>query len=469
MWVNKTYHYFFFLGLLSFISIAQNTAIPDTNFEQTLIDLGYDSGPINGLVPTANISNLTNLDVSFKNITNLTGIEDFKALTVLECSNNLISNLNVFQNTNLEQLFCSNNQLTNLDVSVLADLNIFWCANNRLTNLNVTQNTKLISLVCDSNQLSSLDITKNLNLNVFVCESNQLTNINVSKNTNLSRFECGNNLLSNLNISQNSSLVFLSCEQNELTSLDTKTNSSLGTLNCSFNYLSELNLSKNSNLTTLNCSNNQLCKLNVKNSNNTNGTVNFSNNLNLNCVVVDNPSSAHANWLPTNFSNYVSAQDQCNNFVNVDTINSVVTNTSYTLPTLTYGNYFTEPRGQGVPLFTGDVITTSQTIYIYNESICANNESRFNVLITSEDYYIPKYFTPNNDGMHDVWKVQDFNNNIKTIAVFDRYGKLLKYLPANAPGWDGSFNGKLLESNDYWYFITLNTGETIKGHFTLKR
>lgn len=468
MWVNKTYIFSFFLILFSFIGFSQNTAIPDPNFEQALIDLGYDSVPINGFVPTANISSVTNLDVSVKNISDITGIEAFTALTILDCSNNLLSNLNMSQNANLTQLFCSSNQLASLNVTHLTNLNIFWCANNNLTTLNVSQNTKLISLVCDTNQLTVLDVSKNINLNIFVCENNQLTTIDITKNTKLSRLQCGNNLLSNLNVSKNTSLGFLSCEQNQLTTLDTKANTALGTLNCSFNDFSELDFSKNSNLTTLNCSNNQLCQLNVKNGNNSNATVNFSGNLNLNCVVVDNPSNTPTNWMPIGFSNYVTSQNQCSNFVDVDTLNSVVTNISYTLPTLTYGNYFTQSAGGGIPLFAGDIITTSQTIYIYNESVCASNESIFSILITTDDYYIPKYFTPNNDGAHDVWKVQDFNNTIKTIAIFDRYGKLLKYLPTNAE-WNGNFNGQPLPSSDYWYVITLNTGETIKGHFTLKR
>ncbi|MFI0429690.1 T9SS type B sorting domain-containing protein [Mariniflexile sp. HMF6888] len=468
MWVTKIYIYRGFLVLFSFIGFSQNTAIPDPNFEQALINLGYDSAPINGFVSTTNISGITYLDISVKNISDLTGIEAFVSLTFLDCSNNLLTNLNVSQNTNLTQLFCYDNQLTNLNVTNLTKLNILWCDNNGLNNLNVSQNTLLISLVCNSNQLTNLDVSKNINLNVFVCENNQLTTIDITKNTKLNKFQCGNNLLSNLNVSQNINIGFLSCEQNQLTTLDTKTNTALGTLNCSFNNLSELDFSKNSNLTTLNCSNNQLCRLNVKNGNNSNGSVNFSGNLNLNCVVVDNPSSTHTNWLPDGFSNYVSKQDQCNNFVNVDTLNSVATNTSYSLPTLTYGNYFTQSGGNGTPLFAGNIITTSQTIYIYNESVCATNESTFSVLITTEDYYIPKYFTPNNDGVHDVWKVQDFNNTIKTIAIFDRYGKLLKYLPTNME-WNGNFNGQLLASSDYWYIITLNTGKTIKGHFTLKR
>lgn len=455
--------------LFSVIAYAQNTAIPDANFEQALIDLGYDVAPINGLIPTANISSVTNLDVSGKSISNLTGIEAFTNLTVLNCSDNVLSSLNVSQNTKLLQLFCNNNQLPILNVSNLIDLTIFWCANNLLTNLNVTQNTKLISLVCNTNQLKVLDVLKNINLTVLVCENNQLTAIAISNNTKLNRFQVGNNALSNLDISKNTDLVFLSCENNHLLILNTETNTNISNLNCSFNALSELDLSKNINLTTLNCSQNQLCRLNIKNGNNNNTDVNFTNNLNLNCIVVDNPKNIPTTWVPNGFTNYITSQNQCANFVNVDALTNVITNTSFTLPTLLYGNYFTQTNGAGMPLFAGDAVTTTQTIYIYNTSICATNESSFNILITSENYYIPKYFTPNNDGKHDFWKVEDFNNTIKTIAIFNRYGKLLKQLPSNSPGWNGSFNGKLLDSNDYWYAITLNTGETIKGHFTLKR
>ena len=80
--------------LLSFFTLtiySQTTAIPDSNFEQALIDLGIDSdGIINEQVLTSDISSLTYLDVNNKNISDLTGIEDFVSLTDLICySNNL--------------------------------------------------------------------------------------------------------------------------------------------------------------------------------------------------------------------------------------------------------------------------------------------------------------------------------------------------------------------------------------------
>lgn len=469
MWVTKKYYVGFFLTFIGVVGVSQNTAIPDPNFEQELILQGFDTGPIDGFVPTANISGITNLDVASKNISDLTGIEAFTNLITLNCAVNFLTNLDLSKNTKLEELFMYNNQITSIDVTLLTKLKIFWCHSNQLSNLDVTKNTGLISLVCWDNNLTSLNTLNNPNLNVLVCEQNQITSLNVTNNKTLNRFQCGNNQLTSLNINNNTNLTYLSCEQNFLTTLNVNNNKSLQTIYCNNNQLAELDFTQNSGLTTLDCSNNELCKLNLRNGNNSNTTVNFINNINLNCVVVDNPSAAHATWNPATFSNYVSAQDQCRIFVNVDTLDSVFTQTTYTLPTLTYGNYFTQSGGTGTPLFAGDIINNSQIIYIYNESFCATNESSFSVLIITEDYYIPKYFTPNNDGIHDYWKVQDFNNSIKNISIFDRYGKLLKYLPTNSIGWNGSFKGELLKTDTYWYVISLTTGETIRGYFALKR
>src|SRR5690606_3858738 len=41
---------------------------------------------------------------------------------------------------------------------------------------------------------------------------------------------------------------------------------------------------------------------------------------------------------------------------------------SYTLPVLTNGNYFTGSGGTGTPLFAGDLITTTQTIYVFAQT-----------------------------------------------------------------------------------------------------
>ena len=468
---NKKQLCFIYLTLLiNFISVSQNTFVPDDNFEQALIDLGYDAGVLDDFVPTANINTITNLDVASKSIADLTGVQDFVALSILDCSDNDLSSLTVSSNLNLTEIYCNNNVLTSLNVSTLPGLKILWCNNNQLTNLDVSNNDKVISIDCSYNQLTQLDVSKLLILNTLVCENNQITSINLSKNTVLSLLRCANNLLTNLDISNNTEIKHIECHGNTLFELNTNNNTILNFLFCAFNQLSSLDVSNNTALTELDCSYNQLCQLNIKNNNNNNILfINFSANLDLNCVVVDNASVTRVNWNPVAFSNYVNSQLDCDNFVPVDILENIVTNNLYVLPSLNNGHYYTASQGDGDLLNPGDTITTSQTIFIYNQTNCNSNETSFTVIITDDNYFIPKYFTPNQDGHHDYWKVQDFSNSIKNITIFNRHGKLLKSLNPSSLGWNGTFNGKPMETNDYWYIITLNSGETLKGHFTLKR
>ena len=429
-------------------SLCQNTFVPDANFEQALIDEGYDSGPLDGNVLTSNISGILNLDIKNRGITNLTGIEDFSALKNLDCSGNL---------------------LINIDVRPLSNLQILWCFENQIINLNVDQNISLTALRCENNKLTSLNLSKNINLVDLACEQNKITTIDVSNSVSLNRFQCGNNLLNTLDVSTNANLSYLSCEQNQLTSLNLLNNNQLSLLNCFNNQITELDLTRNPNLTDVNCSTNQLCSLNLNNSSNSTITdVNFDLNTDLNCVVVDNANGNHSNWVPASFSNYVESPDECRDFIPVDSLENVI-GTSYTLPMLNNGNYFTETNGIGASLNSGDVITSTQTIYIFNETTCNSNESSFEVIINNNDYFIPKYFTPNNDGANDVWQVYDRLNLINNISIYNRHGKLLKFLPNNTSAWDGTFNGELLSSGSYWYEVVLNSREILRGYFALKR
>ncbi|NNC49494.1 MAG: T9SS type B sorting domain-containing protein, partial [Flaviramulus sp.] len=292
--------------------------------------------------------------------------------------------------------------------------------------------------------------------------------IDVTNLINLDRMQCGRNLLTSLDISKNINLTYISCEENEITAIDPSKNLKLSTLICYTNKISELDLSKNTSLVVIDCNNNNLCRLNIKNGNNMFSIADFRLNNSLGCVVVDNPSNIPNNWEPANFPNYVSAQSDCANTVNVDKLDNIISSTPYTLPNLTSGNYYTQTGGSGTMLSAGAVISSSQKIFIYNETICDNNESSFTVLITDADYYVPKYFTPNNDGSHDLWKVIDNNNLVNNITIYNKYGKLIKFLLPNSSGWDGTYNGKILPSDDYWYVIILNSGEALKGHFSLK-
>ncbi|NBU81139.1 MAG: gliding motility-associated C-terminal domain-containing protein [Flavobacteriaceae bacterium] len=85
---------------------------------------------------------------------------------------------------------------------------------------------------------------------------------------------------------------------------------------------------------------------------------------------------------------------------------------------------------------------------------------------------IPNYFTPNGDGYNDYWNIKGVSaqfNYLSTIYIYDRFGKLLKQIGTTGLGWDGTFNGRQMPADDYWYNIKFEDGRSAKGHFTLKR
>lgn len=82
----------------------------------------------------------------------------------------------------------------------------------------------------------------------------------------------------------------------------------------------------------------------------------------------------------------------------------------------------------------------------------------------------PTYFTPNDDGYHDIWSIENLDTHSKSnVTIFDRYGKYLYRFNANQKGWDGTLNALKLPSDDYWFSIELENNKLVKGHFALKR
>jgi hypothetical protein len=137
-----------FLQLLLLVSVAsqaQDTLIPDANFEQRLIDLGIDIGSIDGKVETSRISGVTSLGVGNSNINSLQGIEDFVSLRRLDCNINKLTSLDLTKLVNLTLLQCDHNQITSLDLSKNRLLYFLQCNNNQLNNLNLKSgnNTEL--------------------------------------------------------------------------------------------------------------------------------------------------------------------------------------------------------------------------------------------------------------------------------------------------------------------------------------
>lgn len=113
-----------------------------------------------------------------------------------------------------------------------------------------------------------------------------------------------------------------------------------------------------------------------------------------------------------------------------------------------------------------NVISGFHTVYVRDLNGCGISEELVSVI------GFPKYFTPNNDSVHDFWQVNGVNTQFQPntmIYIYDRHGKLLKELDPLSKGWDGTLNGYNLPSSDYWFHVALQDGRIFKGHFTLKR
>jgi len=106
------------------------------------------------------------------------------------------------------------------------------------------------------------------------------------------------------------------------------------------------------------------------------------------------------------------------------------------------------------------------TVYIRDKNDCGIVEDNVSVI------GFPKFFTPNGDEHNATWQVYGINtpNQVNSkIYIFDRYGKLITKLDPQGPGWDGTYNGNNMPSNDYWFYVILQDGREFRSHFALKR
>ena len=103
------------------------------------------------------------------------------------------------------------------------------------------------------------------------------------------------------------------------------------------------------------------------------------------------------------------------------------------------------------------------TIYV-RERNCPEIDTK-----THLHFFVPKYFTPNNDGVNDTFSLSGIEFYAASeVSIFNRYGKLVKFSQNGPFSWDGTFNSAQLPSDDYWYVIIID-GQKLTGHFALKR
>ncbi|WP_298156884.1 T9SS type B sorting domain-containing protein [Flavobacterium sp.] len=127
---------------------------------------------------------------------------------------------------------------------------------------------------------------------------------------------------------------------------------------------------------------------------------------------------------------------------------------------------------QSEPTFT-NVPSGVHEILVSDSNGCGATPAPFSVELVSS----PPYFTPNGDGINDIWKLSGMANipagSVSEIQLYDRYGKLIVQLTSQGPGWDGTLNGQPLPASDYWFSLkyvdSLGVPKEYKSHFSLVR
>lgn len=109
------------------------------------------------------------IDVSFKEIKSLAGIEKFVNLLALNCANNKLNTLDLSKNLNLEFLNCGNNPFNKIDLSLNTKLTHLDIRTTNISTLNLSNNTNLVvvNAICSYN-LKTVDVRNKNNAKILV-------------------------------------------------------------------------------------------------------------------------------------------------------------------------------------------------------------------------------------------------------------------------------------------------------------
>ncbi|MBR5657830.1 MAG: hypothetical protein IKX10_00350 [Lachnospiraceae bacterium] len=203
---------------------------PDALFKE-FISARYDSNK-DGILDPAEILavkeiRLYKADGSAMEIEDLSGVEYFPALKVLECPIYELTRLDVSKNTFLRELNCSSSQLTELDVSKNTALRKLNCGSTYISELDLSyapaleeldvsydpmnaidlsHNPALRHLTVSYTPMLELDITQNAALEELFVMGIQSTQIDISRNTALKNIVATASKLERLDISNNQAL-----------------------------------------------------------------------------------------------------------------------------------------------------------------------------------------------------------------------------------------------------------------------
>lgn len=107
------------------------------------------------------------------------------------------------------------------------------------------------------------------------------------------------------------------------------------------------------------------------------------------------------------------------------------------------------------PKFTYPAVLADYKVLLKTyDTIGCYDTTTTTVKITTPDFMMPTAFSPNGDGLNDVFYIVNLSNHIlKEFSIFNRFGQRLFYTVHPEKGWDGSYYEGQCDIGVYYYNI----------------
>jgi gliding motility-associated-like protein len=118
---------------------------------------------------------------------------------------------------------------------------------------------------------------------------------------------------------------------------------------------------------------------------------------------------------------------------------------------------------------------TTYVVIAFDSIGCKNIDTVHIEVDAPDDVFIPSAFTPNGDGLNDIFRMaRSSNYTLVEMNVYDRWGKQVCHMTANDRlGWDGTVNGMPEAMGTYYYLFVVTdqygAEKVLKGDVTLIR
>ncbi len=147
--------------------------------------------------------------------------------------------------------------------------------------------------------------------------------------------------------------------------------------------------------------------------------------------------------LPDNYTGYWDIIDGAGTFTDENNPNAVITD-----------------------LGIGDNILT----WTLSNNLCEDKTDTI-IINVNDGIFVPSGFSPNSDGVNDVFFVKGLTSNFKAkLWVYNRWGILMYYNDDYKNDWNGTdFNKQALPNDTYFYILEIVDVKKFKGSLEIKR